>query len=157
MFRSQSDHHQRHHTHVCALHALHCLLYRAYTKEWCGFNVNTNDNRTIRLCIPCICVGIFVFTLFHDSRCRRLFITIVGQYVISCIIVYTVRSIVCRIVHFHCFDYTCYHNVRYQNVHLCVRWALSFVLTMFLFKDSHSLSLSLNLKALWTYEFTVIP
>ena len=39
--------------------------------------------------------------------------------VFTCMIVYTVRSIVCRIVHFHCFDYSCYHTVHYQNVFVC--------------------------------------
>ena len=29
-------------------------IYRAYTKEWCGFNINFYWNRTILLCMPCI-------------------------------------------------------------------------------------------------------
>jgi hypothetical protein len=30
------------------------LIYRVYTKEWCGFNSVHYYNRTILLCMPCI-------------------------------------------------------------------------------------------------------
>jgi hypothetical protein len=30
------------------------LMYRVYTKEWCGFNSEYYWNRTIILCMPCI-------------------------------------------------------------------------------------------------------
>jgi hypothetical protein len=46
---------------VFYMHELHLLitiytevLYRVYTKEWCGFKSENYWNRTILLCIPCI-------------------------------------------------------------------------------------------------------
>jgi hypothetical protein len=99
MFRSQSDHHQWHHTHICALH----------------FTLST---------VYYICIGSFVCTLFHDSRCRTLFITIVGRYVIS------IHLYDC--LHWCLpFNYMCYSCVHYQNVYIYVHWTLSTVLTMF--------------------------
>jgi hypothetical protein len=99
MFRSQSDHHQGHHTHVCALQ----------------FTLST---------VYYICVGSFVCTLFHHSRCRRLFITIIGQYVIS----------------IHLYD--CLYWLLYVllmcslseclYIYIYVHWTLSTVLTMFI-------------------------
>jgi hypothetical protein len=35
------------------------LMYRAYTKEWCGFSSEYYWNRTILLCMPCIYIYIY--------------------------------------------------------------------------------------------------
>ena len=37
-------------------------MYRAYTKEWCGFNSEHYYIRTILLCMPCMYVCMYVCT-----------------------------------------------------------------------------------------------
>jgi hypothetical protein len=45
MFRSRGDYHQGYRTHVCALHAVHCLLYYALRVFFVHYStiVGTND------------------------------------------------------------------------------------------------------------------
>jgi hypothetical protein len=48
--------------HLCSSYiaGLNFVIYRAYTKEWCGFNCYLHWNRTILLCTPCMCVRILL-------------------------------------------------------------------------------------------------
>ena len=50
----------------CGHHQGYPIIYRVYTKEWCGFNSEYYLNRTILLCMPCL-IKFIIHNLSHST------------------------------------------------------------------------------------------
>jgi hypothetical protein len=63
------------------------MMYRAYTKEWCGIKVIQVGNRTILLCMPCI--NIPNTRVSHTVVLSRIFIS--NGHNMQCPVILTVH------------------------------------------------------------------